>query len=269
MRSFLEAIAIDNPIRKPWAQIVLMPKELRTNRVDGGMNKRANKMDKKRDEQSIRIFKRLKEGPATPKELADELEISPSTVNHALREVLSEKKWGLIKKIKNDKYAIKEFSEEEEMILSEYNRLKRLLQRSPKSEEISFSIKKTPEETRNLFFKYVNGYSEPTEEEIEKSANKVCSLIRRGMNFNPKKILDIPGKNYCFLSADFYAFPNPLDMRQEARQEAGSYLKEFPEMKPEIEISEDNNTVYIKAVWPNKALVYISKFPQYGKKSWF
>lgn len=133
--------------RKAWAPIVLMPKEVRTNRVDGGMNKKANKMDKKRDEQSIRIFKRLKEGPATPKELADELKISPSTVNHALREVLSEKKWGLIKKIKNDKYAIIEYLEDEEIILKEHNRLKRLLQRSPKPEEISSFIKKPPEET--------------------------------------------------------------------------------------------------------------------------
>jgi DNA-binding transcriptional ArsR family regulator len=259
---------------KNLAPIVLMLKEVRTNRVDGGMNKRANKMDKKRDEQSIRIFKRLKEGPATPKELADELKIPPSTVNHALREVLSEKKWGLIKKIKNDKYAIIEYSEDEEIILNEHNRLKRLLLRSPTPEEISSFIKKPPEETRILLFKYIHGYSEPTEMEIEKSANKVCALIRQGMELiNPIEIPDIPPKDYCLLNGYFYGVLNAIDRQKDTRpvaptDEIRSYFEEFPEMKPEIEILEDKDNVWIKPIWPDKALIYISKFPQYGETKW-
>lgn len=109
--------------------------------------------------------------------------------------------------------------------------------------------------------------------EIEKSANKVCALIRQGMELiNSIEVPDKHGKVYYFLNAYFYA-PSFDGFDFEpwllvSFDEARSYLEEFPEMKPEIVISEDKDTVWIKPVWSDKALIYISKFPKYGETRW-
>jgi hypothetical protein len=95
-------------------------------------------MVRKRGEATKRILERLKREPAYPKVISDELGIPISTVNHNLRNVLRE--LGLIKQLKNGKYAVQEFSPQIEEVKDTYDRMRRKLLRSPKPEEMAYLL---------------------------------------------------------------------------------------------------------------------------------
>ena len=83
----------------------------------------------KRGAAGKKILDRLKSGPAYPKELSEELGIPLSTVNHNLRIILPN--LGLIKQLKNGKYADQNFSPQIEKVKDAHKLLRRKLFRSP------------------------------------------------------------------------------------------------------------------------------------------
>lgn len=66
----------------------------------------------KKGEAIKKIMDRLERGPATPKELEDDLGIGHSTINHVLHHSIASK-IGLFKQLDNGKYAVKWYSSED------------------------------------------------------------------------------------------------------------------------------------------------------------
>jgi len=119
---------------------------------------------KQRLEATRQIFERLEKGPAYPRQLAEELGIGESTIKYNLGKTLP--KLGLIKQLGDGRYVSKYYCEEEGTVKAAYELLRRKLFRSPKPEEVAHMIREKPEEARDLLFKYVQDYSEPTKEQI-------------------------------------------------------------------------------------------------------
>jgi hypothetical protein len=64
------------------------------------------------------------------------------------------------------------------------------LLRNPRPEELAGMIKKSPSEARDLLFKYIPGYREPTQEEILSSEKVLWKTIALGIT--------LPSKNDLF-----------------------------------------------------------------------
>ena len=222
-------------------------------------------MSDNRGEATKKIKDRLERGPAHPKELSDELKIPLSTVKHNLYKgklVQLE----LIKQLPDGKYAMKSYDLEEDMIKNAYNLLKKRLLRSPKPEEIAYLIKRSPVDARNLLFKYICGYSEPTANEIEAAAKRVWSCIFLGMDFGSIDVpdYDLDHQEVSLKSIDIFAYCGIEVDRPVSSEAARSYLRECPEMEPRIVSTVNGNKLVIEAVWDEEVSAYISKFPQYG-----
>ena len=122
------------------------------------------------------VLDRLEKGPATPSVLEDDLGLNHSAVMNILRDSIPAK-IGLIKQLSDGKYAVKWHSSEENDVKSSYNLLKRKLLREPTPEEISGLIKCVPNHARDLLFKYIPGYREPTVNEIALSSRNLYKTI--------------------------------------------------------------------------------------------
>ncbi len=225
-------------------------------------------MSDNRGEATKKIKERLERGPAYPKQLSDELKIPLSTVKHNLYKGKLVQ-WDLIKQLPDGRYVIKSYDLEEDTIKNAYNLLKKRLLRSPKPEEIAYLIQKGPGEARDLLFKYIPGYSEPTATEIETAAKRVWDLIFWGMDFGSIDMpdYDLDRQDVSFKSIDFWAFFGIEEYRPVSSEVAMSYLRECPEMKPRIISTVNGNKLVIEAVWDEEVSAYLSKFPQYGKYS--
>ena len=196
-------------------------------------------------EAALQIIKYLVDnGPATYSELERELAIPPRTIENALREILL-KRHKLVKKLSNDKYALIWYVEEDMKIRN----LKRKLQRNPQPEELAGLIKKSPSEARDLLFKYIPGYREPTQEEILSSEKVLWKTIALGIT--------LPSKNDLFKRGIIKAVFIGLDhetLNEILAKECSSplfcdYLNEFPEMKPEITSEENGDKIKCEVKW--------------------
>jgi Mn-dependent DtxR family transcriptional regulator len=97
-----------------------------------------------------KIIDRLEEkGPATPKQLRDELVVHKNSVNRNLRGILL-KKLGIVEKLDNDKYGLKWHLPEEDEVKLHYHRTKRKLKRNPTPEEMAGLIKESPDDARRV-----------------------------------------------------------------------------------------------------------------------
>lgn len=83
-----------------------------------------------------KILERLKKGPATPKQLQDDLDLSHSTLFHNLKKDSILFKLKLIEQLDDGRYAAKGVSSEETRIKESYNSLRRKLLRNPSSENL-------------------------------------------------------------------------------------------------------------------------------------
>lgn len=139
--------------------------------------------NRKRGEATKAILQRLKKGPAFPKQLSEELKLPESTVKHNLRKILLDQ--GSIKQLNDGKYALDSWNPEDLKIKNSYEHLRKLLFRQPTPEEISALIQDTPSNSRDMLFKYIPGYYEPSEYEKEISSRRILSTICLGLEIDP------------------------------------------------------------------------------------
>ena len=190
----------------------------------------------KRYEASRMIIERLEKGPATPKQLSEELRIPYNTVIHNVSVFLPS--LGLIVKLPNDKYTMRWILPEEYEIKNAYQKLQKKLVRSPTPDEISGFIRRSPGESRGLLFKYIPSYLEPDHDKISSSAHAVFELIVAGkLDLHSKKYWFEKGiEKVTFVGLDQHTLEILKDGLIQA--EARNYLKDFPDMAPDIQIEE-------------------------------
>jgi DNA-binding transcriptional ArsR family regulator len=214
-----------------------------------------------RGDAAQKIFERLKKGPATPKQLQDDLGLIPSTVSHNLKKESSLFKLGLIEQLKDGRYVAKRDSSEETRFIEYYDLLRRKLLRNPSSEELAGLIKKTPPVTRTLLFKYIPGYREPTEEEIVSAARVLCKVIVWGsLNLPTKKDFFEKGISKVVVEGIAQEMLNEI-MEQKltiSLDDAKKYIIEFPEMKPDITELDGIEKIVYKVNWSNEAKSVLS-----------
>ena len=200
------------------------------------------------------VFHRLEKGPASPKMLKDELDLNHSSVMYALRESILAQ-IGLFKQLPGDKYAVKWFDVEEDVVKTAFNGLKKKLFRSPTPEEFAGHINKKPNEARDLLLKNIPGYREPTEDEIAISAKVLWKMLTRGSWISS----DLPTKKEFFEKGVIKVVVEGIDQEtlneilqnkpSVSRDDSNKYFAEFPEMKPIIiEVMAGKQTVY-KVHW--------------------
>ena len=215
------------------------------------------KMAKRRGhhETARMIIDRLEEkGPATPKQLRDELGVHKNTINRNLREILF-KKLGIVERLDNDRYALRWHLPEEDRVKLHYSRTKRKLRRNPTPDEMAGLIKEAPEEARRLLFKYIPLYREPGQNEISSAASEFWEMIVWGGlsgQLKTKKELFDMGVSKAAIDGiaietfDMIKSKDPSIPLKEARR----YIEEFPEMKPRISETRDGGRLSSKIEWP-------------------
>lgn len=216
-----------------------------------------------------KIKDRLEQAPARPKQIMDDTGLGKSTVTHNLSEKGLLVKLGLIKKLDDGRYAMKGFDLEEERIRDAHNLFKKRFLRSPRPGELAYAIRETPEKTRDLLYKYVPGYSEPSDEEIRAATDDVWNLIFWGIDYSSIEIpdYDLNIHEVTFKSIDCFGFCEIEEYRPVSSERATNYLRECPEMKPEFVCTWNGNKLIIEAVWNEEISGFLKRFPQYGEFS--
>ena len=194
-------------------------------------------------------------GPASYETISKDLGIPQSTVENRIREILI-KRHGLVRKLPNDKFALKWYTDEEETSRA----FKKKLLRNPGPEELAGLIKKSISEARNLLFEYIPGYREPTKDDIALSTKILYKTIALGA-------LDLPSKNELFERGIIKLVAKGIDLETlneiiEKRpsvnlDDARSYLDEFPEMRPEVIFTEEHNWIMYNVKWSNDARILL------------
>ena len=101
-------------------------------------------------------------------------------------------------------------------------------------------INKRSGESRELLFKYIPAYQEPSEDEIKSSERALFKTIILGR-------LSLPSSQDWFKRGitrvileglDSQILDEILEAKSENREDARSYLDEFPGMTPNIELEE-------------------------------
>jgi len=215
------------------------------------------KMAKRRGhhETARMIIDRLEEkGPATPKQLRDELGVHKNTIQRNLREILF-KKLGIVERLENDSYGLRWHLPEEDKVKLHYSRTKRKLRRNPTPEEMAGLIKEAPEEARRLLFKYIPFYREPDQDEISSAASEVWAMVvwggLSGQLKTKKKLFDM-GVSKAAIDGiaietfDLIISKDPAIPLEEARR----YIEEFPEMMPRISETRDGGRLSSRIEWP-------------------
>lgn len=197
------------------------------------------------------IFDRLEKGPATPKQLEDELGLPHNTIMDNLRDSLLSK-LKIFKQLQDGTYALKWYSPEEDNVKSPYNSLERKLLRPPTPKELSSYIKRTPDEAKPLLFKYIPGYREPTEEEIDRSAKDLWMLLVCGcFDLTAKKAWFEDGIVEVLVDGvDGETLNEILEGKPSADfDKAKKYLEEFSQLKPEITETRMGSRIIYRVNW--------------------
>lgn len=218
------------------------------------------------------IIERLEKGPAYPRQLAEELGIGESTIKHNLGKTLP--KLGLIRQLEDGRYVLKYFCEEEGKVKAAFELLRTKLFRSPKPEEVAPIIKEKPGDARDLLFKYVQDYSEPTEEQIQLSSIKQLEMVCYGIDLPKKDILLSKGlKSVQAWGINGEFLLNYYNKRDKFGNwsEAEAYLRNFPELAPTIykygtnSVGEEIDTLYLEFEWPEAVQSIINSLPELRK----
>lgn len=200
------------------------------------------------------IIDRLEEkGPATQKQLIDELGIPKNTMNNNIRNILF-KKLGIVLKLDNDKYGLKWHIPEEDEVKFHYHKMSRKLKRNPTPEEMAGLIKKDPSDARRLLFKYIPLYREPDRNEISSAASEVWDMIVWGGlygKFKTKKNwFEMRVSKVVVTGIDESTFDKIMNSEPPVQlAEAGRYLEDFPEMGPTITSKKDGARMLYKTEW--------------------
>lgn len=201
---------------------------------------------RKKGDAPFLILKYLAEyGQASYKDLSENVPLPLRTVEYGIRRL---KSFDLVKKLPNDKYALKWYSEEKD----EAERLKRKLLRNPTPTEFAFLIKKTQSEARDLLFKFIPDYREPSDEEVLSSKKSLWRMLVLGG-------VKLPGKKFWFENGIIKVIVEGVDRetleenlshkQTEDFDEAENCLKEFPQLKPMMVVEPKGIEIFYKVDW--------------------
>ena len=208
-------------------------------------------MDTRDSEAWIKILLHIDKKPALPQQICDDLHLGHSTVMHALRKSLLAKH-GIIIQLSDGKYALKWYDSDADTVIRKYDQIREKLLRNPLPEEFAGLIRKTPSEARDMLYRYIAGYREPTSEEISSSENRLFKKIALGSwlkNDGPTnkkllyekgiKLITVEGINNEILEEILAGIdPDPYS-------DAQNYLKKYPLMESIIsKITRDKELHY-------------------------
>jgi len=216
------------------------------------------------------ILQRLEIGPAFPRKISEDLKVPESTVKYNLRNIFL--KLNLVKQLEDGKYALDSWNPEDLKIKNSYDHLNKMLFRQPTPDEIATNIQETPSFSRELLFKYISGYYEPTEDEIRISLKRIWYTVLLGLelefpteeekNVNKIKKIIIKGLNsYITVEMQEWIRQDNLLLSLEKSKE---YLKEFPEINPKIQRYFKENNLYITLKWSDYATHLLHSLPEFG-----
>jgi DNA-binding transcriptional ArsR family regulator len=234
-------------------------------------------MVKKRGEATRKILDRLEKGPAFPKQISDELGIPKNTVNYNLSKVLPD--LGLVIQLPDGKYVTKWWSSEKYKVERAYEEFHSKLFRCPLAEEIAGSIGETPSNARDLLFKYIPNYSEPSEYEVRTETEKVWwSLMTYALDWpTHEEILnegideilivgmDESALKFLLLNRNVINGHNRDDCPQENEFINKKYFEENPDMTPKLHRSRNDNRLCLQIFWQNFAKNIFGKLPGFYK----
>jgi hypothetical protein len=127
----------------------------------------------------IKILLHLDKKPSFPKQIEDELDIHHSTVMYVLRKSLLAKN-GIIIQLSDGRYALKWYDLDKDAIIRKFGQIREKLLRNPLPEEFAGPMSKTPSEARDILYRYIIGYREPTSEEIRSTEDRLFKKIVLG-----------------------------------------------------------------------------------------
>jgi hypothetical protein len=224
---------------------------------------------RKRGEATKAILQRLKKGPAFPKKLSEELNLPESTVKYNLRNILLSQ--GSIKQLDDGKYALESWNPDDLKIKNSHEHLSKLLFRQPTPEEIAALIQETPSRSRDMLFRYIPGYYEPTEDEKETSLKRIWYTICLGLDIKfPTDDEKIANKQLKMTIRGLNHY-NSIEMQKWMKQDniifsqekSRDYLREFPEMNPKIQRYFKKNDLYIIIEWSDYAIHLLHSMPEF------
>ena len=212
-------------------------------------------MDRRDSEAWIKILLHLDKNPALPKQIVDDLRLGHSTVMYALRDSLLAKN-GIIIQLSDGRYALKWYDSDEDAVRRTYEQICGKLLRNPLPEEFAGLIRKTPSEARDILYRYIAGYREPTSEEISSSENRLFKKIaigswlkndgptcKKSLYENGMKLITVEGINEELLKEILAGIdPDPYN-------DAQSYLKKYPLMESTISMIPHDKELHYKLDW--------------------
>ena len=212
-------------------------------------------LDTRDSEAWIKILLRLDKKPALPKQIVDDLQLNHSTVMYALRDSLLAKH-GIIIQLRDGKYALKWYDSDEDVVRIKYEQIHEKLLRNPLPEEFAGIIRKTPSEARDMLYKNIAGYREPTSEEISSSENRLFKKIavgswlkndgptnKKSFYENGIKLITVKGINKEILEEILAGIdPDPYN-------DSRRYLKKYPLMESIISKIPRDKELHYKIEW--------------------
>ena len=197
------------------------------------------KVGKKRAKDAIIfVIKRLREGPAYPRDLQRELGFSRGTIRYHLNRLL---KYGLAKQLSDKRYAFIDYVDGQEQVIKVVDRWRRVAYRYPTVDEVAAEVGMIPEETKRLVYetKAKTGWFPPTSEMVEEAKEKLGEALVCAARMKEGK-----PSNWAEMYSD----------EPEIVREGERFLEEHPGMLPKL--SEGGMKV---ASWPTEALRYLGK----------
>ena len=230
---------------------------------------KGKKPREKSSEVGMRLIQYLERYPATPKKLSDETEIDYDTVKSNLRVRL--KNLGLLRQLDNGKYVAKWIGDEEVQVKAACFELEEKLRRRPRPEEIALCIKESPQRSKELILKYYPRYTEPEDEEIQSAGKALARIIAIG-------ILELPSKKTLFKRGIEEVTVKGIDQEtlnevltgipEAELEEAKTYLKKFPGMRPKLTFEDKGNKRHYKVKWSYDARDYLHIYCPKDKFAW-
>ena len=202
------------------------------------LHKRSGKQ--KRDA-GLLVLRRLVKGPAYPRDLRKELKLSRNVVHYHISRFI---KYGIVKKLRDRRYAFINYVEGEEAVVKAVQKWKDVAFRYPTIMEIANETGIKPEDAEFLAYKTKGktDWFRPNQGVIETARKKLGEALVCAARIRDGKVRK-DGK-----SEDF-DYDDELEIVEEAKR----FLKQHPEMLPKL--SEDGEYVS----WPSEALKYLGK----------
>jgi len=187
------------------------------------------------------IMKRLVEGPAYPRDLREELELSRSAITYHVGRLV---KYKIAKKLRDNKYAFISYVDGEEAVVQAVKRWKNVAFRYPYPQEIADETGLSLEEAERLARKTRDrtGWTMPNKAIKQYASEKLGEVLVCAARLMHERFSDRKDLEYMYRD-------DP-----ETMAEAECFRKEHPEMLPKLE----SNGIEV-ASWPLVALKYLGK----------